>query len=144
MLREGATAQYDRAETYCNMTLKITLSDCNERMGVRMVERPISAKAPLGRWQDWLTHRGIQGRVNAQSSVFGGKGPPSLLNHLQVPGTDLPIVYELVVCPAVCAGVVGLAHRQEVRRQVPRDHLSGVYKNVSSKKPKSKYPYKEI
>lgn len=76
--------------------------------------------------------------------MFGGKGPPSLLYHFQVPSTDVPVVDELVVSPAVCAGVVGLAHCQEVRRQVPRDHLSGVYKNISSKKSKSKYPYEEI
>lgn len=90
------------------------------------------------------THRCVQGGVNAQSSVFGGKGPPRLLYHFQVPGADVPVVDELVVRPAVCTGVVGLAHRQEIRGQVPRDHLSGVYKNVSSKKPKSKYSYEEI
>lgn len=76
--------------------------------------------------------------------MFGGKGPPSLFYHFHVPGTNVAIVNELVVCPAVCAGVVRLAHCQEVRRQVPRHHLSGVHKNVSSKKSEGKYPYEEI
>lgn len=75
--------------------------------------------------------------------MFGGKGSPSLFYHFHVPSANVPIVDELVVCPAVCTGVVRLAHCQEVRRQVPRDHLPGVYKNVGSKKSEGKYPYKE-
>lgn len=76
--------------------------------------------------------------------MFGGKGSPSLFYYFQVPRTNVPVVYELVVHPAVCTGVVWLTHCQEVWCEVPSDHLSGVYKNVSSKKSKGKHTYKEI
>lgn len=76
--------------------------------------------------------------------MLGGEGPPCLFDHFQVPGADVAVADELVVCPAVCTGIVWLAHCQEVGCEVTSDHLPGVYKNVSSKKSKCKYPYKEI
>lgn len=75
--------------------------------------------------------------------MLGGEGPPRLFNHFQVPGADVAVADELLVCPAVCTGIVWLAHCQEVGREVTSDHLPGVYKNVSGKKSKCKHPYKE-
>lgn len=71
--------------------------------GMRIAKTPITTQTPLRSYSPG----GIQGGVNAQSGVFVER-TSALLYHFQVPGADVPVVDELVVCPAVCTGVVGL------------------------------------
>lgn len=60
-------------------------------------------------------HRQINRRVNAQGGVLGGERAAGVLHHSRVPSADVAVDDELVVEATLGAGVVGLAHRQEVR-----------------------------
>lgn len=75
--------------------------------------------------------------------MFGWKGSPCLLNHILVTSADIPVVYKLVVSPAVAPGVVGFAHRQEVGCQVSGHYLASIYKYVCGKKAKRKHPWEK-
>lgn len=76
--------------------------------------------------------------------MFGWKGSPRLFYHLHVPSADIPIVYELMVSPAVISCVVGFTHREKVWSQVPSHYLASIYKYVSGKKSKCKHSCKKV
>lgn len=71
--------------------------------------------------------------------MFGWKGSPCLLNHFLVSSADIPIVYKLVMSPAVTPSVVGFTHSQEIGGQVACHNLASIYKYVSGEKAKCEH-----
>lgn len=103
---------------------------------LRIYLKNVSVLPPIAEWR-LCAHRHVDGRVNAERCILGRKGPPGSLHHHPIRGADVAVGDELVVGAAVCPRVVGLAHVQEVRRQIPGHDLASVGEDVCGEQAES-------
>ena len=90
---------------------------------------------------NYSSHRQVNSRVNTQRSVLGWERPARVLHNNRVPGADVAVDDKLVIKATLCAGVVGLADRQEVGREASRHHLARVDEDVCGKQTECKHTW---
>lgn len=76
------------------------------------------------------THGKVKSGVDAERGFFGGEGFAGAQDILLVSSARFLVADVAQRLLAAKRRVVGLAHRQEVRRQVTRHHLARVHEDV--------------
>ena len=89
------------------------------------------------------THCQVNSCVQTQCCLFGGESLPGSQDVIRVPSTSIWLADKIACVVATKGGVIGLAHRQEVRSQTSCDKLTSVDKDVRHKQTEYIHTYRE-